>query len=163
VTMLTQIDTDDIMWGRPKAALVTFRPQKFQTLRAFAGSLHSIRAGTERARHRRGGIGVCLRAVTHAGLRRSPNSASNSARPTVMVRASGRGRALPAATMAAIRLRSATQVGEGPRLVQAGERTGERAGIGQRPNSVPRRWAPYASHRVSALVESLGSFEPRRS
>jgi hypothetical protein len=51
--------------------------------------------------HRRAGIGACFLMMTHARLRRSPSSASNSARPCVMVRPSGRGRAPPAASTAA--------------------------------------------------------------
>jgi hypothetical protein len=41
--------------------------------------------------HRRAGIGACFLITTHARLRRSPSSASNSARPTVTVRPSGKG------------------------------------------------------------------------
>ena len=41
--------------------------------------------------HPRVGIGACFLMMTHARLRRSPSSASNSARPTVTVRPSGRG------------------------------------------------------------------------
>ncbi len=59
--------------------------------------------------HRRAGIGACRRTTTHARRRRSPNSASNSARPTVTVRPSGRGTAPPAASTAAAKSRSAVR------------------------------------------------------
>jgi len=53
-------------------------------------NLKSFSVDRPRAPHRRAGIGTCRRMMTHTRLRRSPSSASNSARPTVTVRPSGK-------------------------------------------------------------------------
>jgi hypothetical protein len=64
------------------------------------------------ANHRRGGIGAFFLMTTHARLRRWLKNASNSARPTVTARPSGRGTAPPANSTAATSLGEA-QVGAG--------------------------------------------------
>jgi hypothetical protein len=59
--------------------------------------------------HRRAGIGAFFLIKIHTRLRRSPNNASNSARPTVTVRPSGKGTGPPSASTAATRSRSAVR------------------------------------------------------
>jgi hypothetical protein len=59
--------------------------------------------------HRRAGIGACRRTITQARLRRWPSRESNSTRPRVTVRPSGRRTAPPAASTAATRSRSAVR------------------------------------------------------
>jgi hypothetical protein len=61
------------------------------------------------ADHRCDGMGACFLMTTHARLRRWLNSASNSARPTLTVRPSGRATAPPANSTAATRWRSAAR------------------------------------------------------
>jgi hypothetical protein len=88
---------EPIHTGGPGAICVMFYRPRRSGARAYSRS------------HRRAGIGACCRTITQARLRRLPNSASNSARPTVTVRPFGSGTAPPAASTAATRSRSAVR------------------------------------------------------